>query len=233
MPFAYEYLFAGGMSILAGLDRTAVMQFMVSRPIVAAPATGFLLGAPWVGMQVGVLIELLWLGRLPLGAAIPPDDTQIAVAGTALAIIMGQWTGLVGWPIVLLCLLVTMPLGKAGQFFDRFARKGNAFLVVRAENAVLTGRLTAFERWHLFGMVLFAASSLATYLVIVSVGTVIVLNLVPYLMPLLSEASPWVRLAFPLVGAGLFISTINVSRTIVWFSASFMVVFLLLWLQGC
>jgi PTS system mannose-specific IIC component len=96
MSFVSEYLFAGGISLLAGIDRTAAMQFMVSRPIVAAPVTGLVLGEPLVGLQVGVLIELLWLGRLPVGAAIPPDDTQIAVGGTALAIIMGHWTGFVG-----------------------------------------------------------------------------------------------------------------------------------------
>ncbi len=229
MPFASEYLFAGGISILAGLDRTAVMQFLVSRPIVAAPATGLALGDPWVGLQVGVLIELLWLGRLPVGAAIPPDDTQIAVGGTALAIIMGQWTGFIGLPMILLCLLVTMPLGKAGQVFDRLARKGNAILLEKAENAVLRRKWSAVERCHLLGVVLFAAASLATYLVIVSAGTVAVLLLAPSLMPLVSEASPWVRLAFPLVGAALIISTINVRRSIVLFSASFMAVFLLLW----
>jgi len=231
MPFAAEYLFAGGVAILAGLDRTAVMQFMVSRPIVAAPATGLVLGDPWVGLQVGILIELLWLGRLPVGAAIPPDDTQIAVTGTALAIIMGHWIGFAGLPLILLCLLVTLPLGKVGQLFDRLARKGNAMLLEKAENAVRGGRLSAVERWHLLGVVLFAAASLATYLVIMTAGTVVVLYLAPYLMPLVSEASPWIRLAFPLVGAAMIISTINVSRAVVLFCASFMAVFLLLWHQ--
>ncbi|OHB28330.1 MAG: hypothetical protein A2X84_03755 [Desulfuromonadaceae bacterium GWC2_58_13] len=229
MPFAAEYIFAGGISILAGLDRTAAMQFMVSRPIVAAPAVGLVLGDPWIGLQGGILIELLWLGRLPVGSAIPPDDTQIAVGGTALAIIMGRWTGIPGLPMILLCLLVTMPLGKVGQVFDRLARKGNGMLLEKAENAVLRGRLSAADHWHRLGIVLFAAASLATYLVIVSAGTVAVLHLTPYLMPLISEASPWVRLAFPLVGVAMIISTINLSRSIVLFGISFLTVFLFLW----
>ncbi len=231
MLFPSEYLLAGIIAILAGLDRTAAMQFMVSRPIVAAPLTGLVLGDPIVGLHVGILIELLWLGRLPVGAAIPPDDTQIAVGGTALAIIIGQGTGYVGLPMILLCLLVAMPLGKAGQFFDRLARKGNALILEKAEIAVLSGRGASVECWHLLGLVLFAAASLITYLVIVSVGTAIVLHLAPILMPLVSEASLWVQLAFPLVGAALVIGTINVSRSIVLFSASFMAVFLLLWYQ--
>ncbi|WP_432821102.1 PTS sugar transporter subunit IIC [Trichloromonas sp.] len=231
MPFVADYLFAAGIAILAGLDRTAAMQFMVSRPIVAAPVTGFVLGDPWSGLQVGILIELMWLGRLPVGAAIPPDDTQIAVAGTALAIIMGSWTGFSGLPMILLCLLVSMPLGKAGQGFDRLARKANGWLLERADAALLGGRLASVERCHLLGVVLFAAASLATYLVIMSAGTVAVWQLAPFLMPLLTEASPWIQLAFPLVGAAMIIGTINVSRSVVLFSASFVAVFLLLWHQ--
>lgn len=79
-------LLSGLVAVLCGLDRTAVLQLMLSRPIVAGPLTGLVLGSPLTGLQVGMLVELLWLGRLPVGASIPPDDTQIAVGGTFLAV---------------------------------------------------------------------------------------------------------------------------------------------------
>ena len=69
--------------VLTGLDRVALVQMMISRPLVAGPLTGLVLGKPLLGLEVGMLLELLWLGRLPVGAAIPPDDTQVSVGATS------------------------------------------------------------------------------------------------------------------------------------------------------
>ena len=57
------------VSLICGLDRVAILQIMISRPIVAAPLTALLLGDPLIGLQIGVMVELLWLARLPVGAA--------------------------------------------------------------------------------------------------------------------------------------------------------------------
>ncbi len=81
-----DFLIGGALAVGLGLDRTAAFQFMVSRPIVAAPLTGWLIGDAMAGLQIGAMIELLWLGRLPVGAAVPPDDTQVAIGATILAV---------------------------------------------------------------------------------------------------------------------------------------------------
>ena len=124
MPVA-DYLLAGLVSMLTGLDRVALAQFMISRPLVAGPLTGWVLGNPLIGLEVGMLLELLWLGRMPVGAAIPPDDTQVAVGATVLALSMGGPLGLHGMPLVILAVLIAIPLGKFGQVFDRLARHAN------------------------------------------------------------------------------------------------------------
>ena len=104
-----DYLLAGLVAMLTGLDRVALVQVMISRPLVAAPLTGLVLGNPLLGLEVGMLLELLWLGRLPVGAAIPPDDTQVAVGATVLVFSMGQMLNLVGMPMVILAFLVARP----------------------------------------------------------------------------------------------------------------------------
>jgi len=53
------------ISLVCGLDRVAMFQIMISRPIVAAPLTAFVLGDPLIGLQIGVMVELLWQ-QLPL-----------------------------------------------------------------------------------------------------------------------------------------------------------------------
>ena len=99
-----DYLLAGTLAMLTGLDRVAFVQFMISRPIVAAPVAGWIMGNPLVGLEIGALLELLWLGRLPVGASIPPDETQVAIGATVLALSMQPLLGLDGMPVVILCV---------------------------------------------------------------------------------------------------------------------------------
>jgi len=218
------------VALICGLDRVAALQIMISRPIVAAPLAGWLLGDIEVGLQVGLMIELLWLARLPVGAAIPPDDTQVAVAGTVLSIGMGQMLGQGGIETILLCLLVAIPLGKFGQFFDRFARTQNKKTMESADAALAAGHLKAAELYHLSGISRFALAALGTYVVIVGGGVVLVPILSQVLMSGLKHSADWIRLALPLVGIAVILGTINVSRSLTLFSASFGMAFLLMWL---
>lgn len=224
------FLIGALAGLLLGLDRTAVGQFMLARPVVAGPLTGWLIGDPLVGLQVGALVELLWLGRLPVGAAIPPDDTQVAVAATVLAVAAGQYYSLEGITLILFSVLVAMPLGKVGQVFDRLARNRNARLARQAESDLKSGRTAQLERRHIQGLVHFAAAALGTYLLIVLPGWLLVRFAGERLLPALDGVDGWLLLAFPLVGTATILGTINVSRSLTLFAASFTTVLLLLWL---
>ena len=218
------------VALICGLDRVAAMQIMISRPIVAAPLAGWLLGNVEVGLQVGLMVELLWLARLPVGAVIPPDDTQVSIAGTVLAIGMGGMHGQGGLDFILLCLLVTIPLGKVGQLFDRFARTRNQQNMHCAEAAFAAGDVSAAQYCHLRGVLRFALAALGTYAVIIAGGILLVPILTPILMSGLDHSADWIRLALPLVGISVVLGTINVSRSLTLFSASFGMAFLLMWL---
>jgi PTS system mannose-specific IIC component len=202
-----DYLLAGLVAMLTGLDRVALVQVMISRPLVAAPLTGLVLGNPLLGLEVGMLLELLWLGRLPVGAAIPPDDTQVAVGATVLAFSMGQMLDLVGMPMVILAVLVAIPLGKFGQIFDRLARNVNDRLAVAGLKSLGNGNTNGLERRHLMGLISFAVSSLATACVIVLIYSLII------------------------VGAASLLGTINVNRSISLFCAAFSGTLLVLWMR--
>lgn len=218
------------VSLICGLDRVAILQLMISRPIVAAPLTALLLGEPLVGLQIGVMVELLWLARLPVGAAVPPDDTQVAIASSVLVIALGQSLNAAGTELLLLCLFVAVPLGKFGQYFDRYARQYNVRLVKQVSAALNRGAFLAAEGQHLRGLVSFSLSSLGTYAIIILGGWFIIPILWPYVQQPLSYSSSWMQLAFPLVGITVILGTINVSRAITLFCAAFCMSFLLMWL---
>ena len=226
-----DYLLAGLVAMLTGLDRVALVQVMISRPLVAAPLTGLVLGNPLLGLEVGMLLELLWLGRLPVGAAIPPDDTQVAVGATVLAFSMGQMLNLVGMPMVILAVLVAIPLGKFGQIFDRLARNVNDRLAVAGLKALGNGNANGLERRHLMGLISFAVSSLATACVIVLIGSVFLFYMAPLLIGAVRDTGLSLQYSLIIVGAASLLGTINVNRSISLFCAAFSGTLLVLWMR--
>jgi PTS system mannose-specific IIC component len=228
---AVDYLFVGLVSMVTGLDRVALVQAMISRPLVAAPLAGWVLGAPLIGLEIGMLLELLWLGRLPVGAAIPPDDTQVAVGSTVLAVSMSHFLGVSGMPLVLLSVLTAIPLGKCGQFFDKLARHINDRLAISGQKALMNGNTSGMESRHLCGLLTFALSSLTTALVIVSVGSFVLLSFAPMVIGAVQEAGLSLQYSLILVGAASLLGTINVNRSISLFCAAFTGTLLVLWLK--
>lgn len=226
-----DYLLTGLVAMLTGLDRVALVQVMISRPLVAAPLTGLVLGNPLLGLEVGMLLELLWLGRLPVGAAIPPDDTQVAVGATVLAFSMGQMLGLSGMPMVILAVLVAIPLGKFGQIFDRLARNVNDRLAVSGLKALSQGNIKGLERRHLMGLISFAVASLATAGVIVLIGSVVLLYTAPLLIGAVRDTGLSLQYSLIIVGAASLLGTINVNRSISLFCAAFSGTLLVLWMR--
>jgi PTS system mannose-specific IIC component len=226
-----DYLLASLVAMMTGLDRVALVQAMISRPLVAAPLTGWVLGSPLVGLEIGMLLELLWLGRLPVGAAIPPDDTQVAVGATVLAISVGHFLGMNGMPLVLLSVLVAIPLGKFGQVFDKLARHINDRIAASGFNALMAGNVGGMERRHLCGLLTFAVSSLATAVVIVSVGSFFLLSFTPVLIGAVQQTGLSLQYSLIMVGAASLLGTINVNRSISLFCAAFTGTMLVLWLR--
>lgn len=224
-----ELCLAGVVAVVAGLDRTAMLQVMMSRPLVVAPVVGLLFGCPEEGLQIGLMCELLWLGRLPVGAAIPPDDTQVAIGATTLVAIQGPVEA-GGLPLALLCLLVAIPLGKAGQIFDLKAREWNGRLQQRWDVCLDAGDLASLERIHLRGVLHFAIASIGTFLVVVSAGSLLVETLKPMVLPMLIPVAGWLRLSLVAIGVAAIVGSLNVGRTLTLFCASFLTGLMVLWL---
>lgn len=226
-----EYLLAGVLSMATGLDRVALLQFMISRPLVAGPLAGWAMGMPLIGLHVGILLELLWLGRLPVGAAIPPDDTQVAIGATVMAVTLERLLGIHGMPVVILCVLMAIPLGKFGQWFDRLARNANDRLSQRAAVLADDGDLGGLERLHLGGLLHFALASLGTCLLIVVPGTTILYYVSPWLIDAVRDAGLSLQYSFTLIGAAVLLGTININRGISLFCAAFVGTLLVFWLR--
>lgn len=163
------------VSLLGGVlcvDRTAAFQVMVSRPIVAGPLTGLLLGAPEAGLVAGGLIELLFIGDLPVGRYVPVNDTALTVAAAAVAAYAlaaaGAPAGFAGpFAIVPVVVLALLPLARLYNVADGLARRRNTALYDRALARVASGDNAAPVTENLKGSaVFFLANAVAIFITV-------------------------------------------------------------------
>lgn len=63
---------------------------MVIRPIVVSSVIGIILGDAQAGIMIGATLELIFMGAIQIGGAVPPDVLVGAGLGTAFAIITGK-----------------------------------------------------------------------------------------------------------------------------------------------
>lgn len=63
---------------------------MVIRPIVVSPLVGAALGDVKTGLMIGATLELVFMGAIQIGGAVPPDVLVGSGLGTAFAIISNQ-----------------------------------------------------------------------------------------------------------------------------------------------
>lgn len=123
------------LSLLAGalaLDATAVLQLMFSQPVVAGTLTGLVVGEPLLGLTIGAVLQLVWLGALPVGAAPFPDASSGAVVAVGTATMLehvGAGAGLGAAVGVVLGLLT----GAVGQRVTLWVRRTNEALAAFAE----------------------------------------------------------------------------------------------------
>ena len=177
------------LSLLGGLlalDATALGQFMLSRPLIAAGLAGMIAGNPEGGIVVGVLLEAIHLAVLPVGAARYPEAGPAAVAAA------GAYAGATSSQQVALLASVVFMLawGWVGGRSVEAMRRVNARTAVPAEGPTDIGTV---ERLHLRALAFdFARGAAVTLAGLVVLGTLLeTLGWIPF-------REPWTRPALAL-----------------------------------
>jgi PTS system mannose-specific IIC component len=209
---AYRFALAALLGSLCYLDRTAAFQLMLHRPLVVATLMGAVFGNFAAGAQIGAVLELLYIARLPVGASVPPDDTGAAVfAGTAAAAASSS-IGLDGGSFTAL-LLFTFPFAELGRIADRHVRKVNGRVAHLTAEAVDRGDLRAVEHGLLAGLTLFALSGALLALAFSGAGVAVAKLLLPRFGPGSRLEFSALLPALPLLGAASVYSCSRTERT--------------------
>lgn len=157
------------------LDRTAAVQAMISRPLVAAPVVGWFMGNAWAGLTAGIALELLFMGDLPVGSYVPAHETGIAVLTTALCATAIDAMGIrpftpmgyayTAMAVVPAALLVAVPAGKAYKLADYAARSLNSVVFHMAERALGREGGANLMKFNLAGLAVFFACLWAAFFI--------------------------------------------------------------------
>ncbi|MBI5344047.1 MAG: PTS sugar transporter subunit IIC [Deltaproteobacteria bacterium] len=181
MPYKNIISVAAAASLagaVLSLDRTAAFQVMVSRPIVAAPIIGYLLGGPEAGLLAGITLELLFIGDPPVGAHVPVHETGLSVLVTVLTIAFLEVSGTGGndaarrgvvtaMPALTVALMIGIPVSLLYQKADTLARRVNIRFYRRASAALESGRPVCLMRENLKGLLsFFAASAISLFITV-------------------------------------------------------------------
>ena len=85
---------------------------MHNRPLIIGSLVGAVLGDIKTGVIIGGLLELVFLGAVPIGASNPPDMTSGTVIATAFTILFGATKGV--------AIIIAMPIAALIALFDNF-----------------------------------------------------------------------------------------------------------------
>lgn len=148
--FIIPCLLLGIAGAVLHLDRTYVLQVMISRPLIASTIAGAILGDVPVGLSAGMILELLWLGIQPLGTSIPPHDTLVSLVVPSVAILSQR---IIDAPemstpagIIAVSLLLSLPLGEVGRIADIRLRKKNGVMLTEVRDEIGSGDIAPVAR---------------------------------------------------------------------------------------
>jgi PTS system mannose-specific IIC component len=217
----WHLVLISAVGALLALDRTVAFQFMVSRPIVSGPIIGLVLGHPGVGVTVGAMLELIWIGTPPLGGRLPPHECLAAVVTTAAVSMAYPPDFPVSRSLIVLGLLLAPLVARLGSILEFQLRRINVRLARHAQKAVQEGREVSLFRLNLMGAVFYFAGSFLFLAIFIPLTRFGLSTVHPKLSPDWSGALELMFLALPLIGITAALSSLNLRRKILTFSLFF------------
>jgi mannose PTS system EIIC component len=145
-----EALLSAAVGSLLWLDRFQAVQGMLCRPLVCCPVVGLVAGDLAAGTFSGIVYELLWLCRPPVGGFIPADTTLGAMVCAGIAAGIRNESQVPVESLVCLSFLISLPICFLGRRAERPLRFALGVLAETAEQDLIEHGERRFYR-HVLG----------------------------------------------------------------------------------
>lgn len=224
-PAWWALVSAAGLCGLLALDDTAWAQTWLSQPLPTALLIGLVCGSPQTGLAIGLPLQLVMVGNLPVGQTFLGDGTVAVAAAVAAAVLGGHHLDpaliygqhglpLLGWLIVGAALL-----SLGGHFLVVAERRAHVPLMLQGHRTLRDGDLGRIQRLHHRALLMtFLRGSLGFLL-----GVLLLLRVwIPLLglMPsTLLRACSIVVVLLPGLGVGTMVDRYGLRRSLPWVAA--------------
>ena len=119
---------------LLELDTTYVGQLLISRPSFIGAILGALTGNLFLGLQVGIFTELIYIDYLPIGGVVPPSGAITA----AITIFMNYFFKM----DIYFAFFVGIVCGQIFSFLEKFLRNKRAQNLKEIEKKLMLIKIT-------------------------------------------------------------------------------------------
>ncbi len=154
-PSWNSMLLLGLLAGLLSLDETALMQTWFSQPLAVGVLTGAVCGDPASGLAIGLPVQLILAGNLPVGQSFTGDSVSALVAAVGAVVLSGRGLvsvfgtpdlteiALVGWMVVAVGLF-----SSAGHLMIQMERRAHFLWMLEGHRTLRDGRLRRMEAIH-------------------------------------------------------------------------------------
>lgn len=146
----------GLLAAFVTVDESALGQTWIGQPLPAALLAGFFCGDPLTGLAIGLPLQLVLAGNLPVGQTFTGDPGVAIVATVAAACLSRlefvpalhgssfEVMGRLGWAVLAAALLSSL-----GHFVIQAERRANSLLMRQGVKTLRDGALVRMEAIHL------------------------------------------------------------------------------------
>lgn len=220
---------------LLAVDNRSSLRLMISQPICGGLITGLLLGAPAEGLLAGGLLQMMFLGHVPVRGERVADLPLGGVAAAALFILVNREVG--GDPlymgvVLFLSLLAALIVSALGDVLYRWWERRAGFLADAAVRCARKGNTAGISAIHLSVLLLHFAFAFSILFVVIAAGRPLLSLGAVTLVKASGESYQPLAVLVPFIGVGSLLRLHFIRTRVFWFGTGFLVSFVFLLARG-
>jgi len=213
------------LAAFLSIDVRTIGGTMLSRPLVVAPLTGFLMGDARTGFLVAYFIELVWVGMLPVGAYLPVEVLPVTVVSVYLASTYTASLGSFSESIIMFCIIISIPVGFMSRWLESHIRELNSRLSDYLDGEVQEERIPNVELITYMNIAVTLLKGFLVCFVPIFFGSHVLLNVYNSLPDNVKAALGTSFYLVPLVGIAVVMEIFFMKKYTLHFALSFIAVF--------
>ncbi len=225
-------------SIIGGalaVDHRSSLGLMVSQPLCGGLITGMLLGAPAEGMLAGGLLQMIFLGHVPVRGERFPDLPVAGVAASALYILVNREVGAdptLRGIVLFWCLLAAILIAVLGHYFYRWWEQRVASLLQPAVPSAREGSSLRVSAIHLSMLFLHFTYAFCVLFIFIAGGRPLLSRGATMLARVSGETFGSLAALVPFIGVGSLLRLHCFRTRMFWFGAGFLVSYVFVLARG-